>query len=319
MGLKEWGQGLELLTDYYYRYAKKKSKNERWFTTGAIIGEKKKSGGTYPVEIDLIAFLVDNNCKIKQIHSVQCKEAVNGSIADGLLKKFSVDTVKTLLRRAEKKGILTKVVSYVKINDPSKKKLERVKGLELLPFGVMTTGIGRMKKDYRAKKRKGYEQETVGWFYGSMYDIMMEKKERKRKRKWQEANRKKIKEKSAKWYANNRERVKEYGKKWREENPEKERERTRKYREKNPEKNKKWREENRERTKKVSKIYREKNYEQLKEKSRKYYEKNREKIRERVRKYHEENLEKIKEYKRMYREKYPEKIRKWREENPELV
>ena len=182
MGLKEWGQGLELLTDYYYRYAKTSGKNERWFTTGAIIGEKKKSGGTYPVEIDLIAFLVDNNCKIKQIHSVQCKEAVNGSIADGLLKKFSVDTVKTLLRRAEKKGILRKVVSYVKINDPAKKKLEQVKGLELLPFGVMTTGIGRMKKNYRAKKRKGYEQETVGWFYGSMYDIMMEKKERKRKK-----------------------------------------------------------------------------------------------------------------------------------------
>ena len=71
MGLKEWGQGLELLTDYYYRYAKEKSKNERWFTTGAIIGEKKKSGGRYPVEIDLMAFLVDDNCKIKKIHSVQ--------------------------------------------------------------------------------------------------------------------------------------------------------------------------------------------------------------------------------------------------------
>ena len=182
MGLKEWGQGLELLTDYYYRYAKEKSKNERWFTTGAIIGEKKKSGGTYPVEIDLIAFLVDNNCKIKQIHSVQCKEAVNGSIADGLLKKFTINTVKTLLRRAEKKGILRKVVSYVKINGPAKEKLERVKGLELLPFYVMTKAIGMMVKDYRAKKRKGYEQETVGWFYGSMYDIMMEKKERKRKK-----------------------------------------------------------------------------------------------------------------------------------------
>ena len=182
MGLKEWGQGLELLTDYYYRYAKTSGKNERWFTTGAIIGEKKKSGGTYPVEIDLIAFLVDNNCKIKQIHSVQCKEAVNGSNADELLNKFTINTVKTLLKHAEKKGILTKVVSYVKINDPSKKKLERVKGLELLSFPAMIKDIRAMVKDYRTKKRKGYEQETVGWFYGSMYDIMMEKKERKRKK-----------------------------------------------------------------------------------------------------------------------------------------
>ena len=182
MGLKEWGQGLELLTDYYYRYAKKSGKNERWFTTGAIIGEKKKSGGTYPVEIDLIAFLVDNNCKIKQIHSVQCKEAVNGSNADELLNKFTINTVKTLLKHAENKGILTKVVSYVKINDPSKKKLERMKGLELLSFSEMINDIRAMVKDYRTKKRKGYEQETVGWFYGSMYDIMIEKKERKRKK-----------------------------------------------------------------------------------------------------------------------------------------
>ena len=182
MGLKEWGQGLELLTDYYYRYAKKPNKNEIWFTTGAIIGEKKKSGGRYPVEIDLIAFLVDNNCKIKQIHSVQCKEAVNGSNADKLLKKFTINTVKTLLRRAEEKGILRKVVSYVKINDPAKKKLERVKGLELLPFSEMMKEIRVMVKDYRAKKRKGYAQETVGWFYGSMYDKMIERQESKKKK-----------------------------------------------------------------------------------------------------------------------------------------
>jgi hypothetical protein len=188
MGLKEWGQGLELLTDYYYRYAKKHSKNERWFTTGAIIGEKKKSGGTYPVEIDLIAFLVDNNCKIKQIHSVQCKEAVNGSNADELLNKFTINTVKTLLKHAEKKGILTKVVSYVKINDPSKKKLERMKGLELLSFSEMINDIRAMVKDYRTKKRKGYEQETVGWFYGSMYDKMIERQESKKKEATVEKN-----------------------------------------------------------------------------------------------------------------------------------
>ena len=169
MGLKEWGQGLELLTDYYYRYAKTSGKNERWFTTGAIIGEKKKSGGTYPVEIDLIAFLVDNNCKIKQIHSVQCKEAVNGSNADELLNKFTINTVKTLLKHAEKKGILTKVVSYVKINDPSKKKLERKKGLELLPFNDMVSDIIDMNTKYAKEGRKGYERETIGWLVTSLY------------------------------------------------------------------------------------------------------------------------------------------------------
>ena len=169
MGLKEWGQGLELLTDYYYRYAKEKSKNERWFTTGAIIGEKKKSGGRYPVEIDLMAFLVDDNCKIKKIHSVQCKEAVNGTNANKLLKKFTINTVKELLGHAKDKRILRHVVSYVKINNPAKKKLERKKGLELLPFNDMVSDIIDMNTKYAKEGRKGYEREAIGWLVTSLY------------------------------------------------------------------------------------------------------------------------------------------------------
>ena len=169
MGLKEWGQGLELLTDYYYRYAKKKSKNERWFTTGAIIGEKKKSGGRYPVEIDLMAFLVDDNCKIKKIHSVQCKEAVNGTNADKLLKKFTINTVKELLGHAKKKGILSNVVSYVKITGHTKKKMEGIKGLELLPFNDMVSDIIDMNTKYAKEGRKGYEREAIGWLVTSLY------------------------------------------------------------------------------------------------------------------------------------------------------
>ena len=169
MGLKEWGQGLELLTDYYYRYAKEHSKNERWFTTGAIIGEKKKSGGTYPVEIDLMAFLVDDNCKIKKIHSVQCKEAVNGTNEGELLKKFTINTVKELLGHAKKKGILSNVVSYVKITGHTKKKMERKKGLELLPFNDMVSDIIDMNTKYAKEGRKGYEREAIGWLVTSLY------------------------------------------------------------------------------------------------------------------------------------------------------
>ena len=171
MGLKEWGQGLELLTDYYYRYAKKGSdkKPERWFTTGAIIGEKKKSGGTYPVEIDLMAFLVDDNCKIKKIHSVQCKEAVNGTNEGELLKKFTINTVKELLGHAKKKGILSNVVSYVKITGHTKKKMEGIKGLELLPFNDMVSDIIDMNTKYAKEGRKGYEREAIGWLVTSLY------------------------------------------------------------------------------------------------------------------------------------------------------
>ena len=80
MGLKDWGEGLEELTESYYRYANQR-KGETWFVTNGVIGErikkkrsrknKSKKGSRSPVEIDLIAFLIDDNYKIKKIHAIQ--------------------------------------------------------------------------------------------------------------------------------------------------------------------------------------------------------------------------------------------------------
>ena len=179
MGLKEWGQGLELLTDYYYRYAKKTNHNgERWFATGAVIGEKKikkkkgkKKWGTYPVEIDLVAFLIDDRCKIQEIHAIQCTETVGIEYANEFLKekKFTINTVRKLLATAERKGILKKIIVHVGITDSAEKKLKKSKGVELLSFDHMVTKIAGKFNEYRKKNRKGYAQEAAGWLVGAMW------------------------------------------------------------------------------------------------------------------------------------------------------
>jgi hypothetical protein len=162
MGLKEWGQGLEELTEYYYRYAKELGKGEKWFVTNGVIGERKKSGSRSPVEIDLIAFLIDDSCKIKKIHAIQCKEGVKGEKeADKVLAAFNVSTINELFRNARRRGILEKVVAYVEINDAAEKKLERrVKLVYLLDMVLELVDFFDM---YNKQGRKGYEGEGIIW------------------------------------------------------------------------------------------------------------------------------------------------------------
>ena len=172
MGLKDWGEGLEELTESYYRYANQR-KGETWFVTNGVIGErikkkrsrknKSKKGSRSPVEIDLIAFLIDDNYKIKKIHAIQCKEAVKGKKqADKVLVAFDVSTINKLFENATKRGILEKVVAYVEINDTAKKKLKgRVK---LLYYLDMMYDLVDMTDKYIEKGRKGYEGEGLVWF-----------------------------------------------------------------------------------------------------------------------------------------------------------
>ena len=42
MGLKDWGEGLEELTESYYRYANQR-KGETWFVTNGVIGERRSN------------------------------------------------------------------------------------------------------------------------------------------------------------------------------------------------------------------------------------------------------------------------------------
>ena len=171
MGLKDWGEGLEELTESYYRYANQR-KGETWFVTNGVIGErikkkrsrknKSKKGSRSPVEIDLIAFLIDDNYKIKKINAIQCKEALKGKKqADKVLVAFDVSTINKLFENATKRGILEKVVTYVEINDTAKKKLKgRVK---LLHYLDMMYDLVDMTDKYREKGRKGYEGEGIIW------------------------------------------------------------------------------------------------------------------------------------------------------------
>ena len=163
MGLKEWGQGQEDLVDFFYRYVKESPKNCQWMPTGAKIGEKINGNNRSPVEIDQIALLLDNHTSnTKLIHAIQCKESINGrDEAKKVLQSFSqVDTVKKLFNTAQRKHKFKRVVTYAYINDAAEKTLN---GVELLSVQKMTSKINDYYKKYKAKGRKGYAQEPMGW------------------------------------------------------------------------------------------------------------------------------------------------------------
>ena len=163
MGLKEWGQGQEDLVDFFYRYVKESPKNCQWMPTGAKIGEKINGNNRSPVEIDQIALLLDNHTSnTKLIHAIQCKESINGrDEAKKVLQSFNqVDTVKKLFNTAQRKHKFKRVVTYAYINDAAKKTLT---GVELLSVQKMTSKINDYYKKYKAKGRKGYAQEPMGW------------------------------------------------------------------------------------------------------------------------------------------------------------
>ena len=162
MGLKDWGAGFEELTEYYYRYAKKHGKDETWFVTSGVIGEKKSgSGSRSPTEIDLMAFLVNNTGCIKKIHAIQCKEGIKGvTQAEKVLQSYNVSTVNKLFRNSKNKT--RKVVAYVEINDTAKRKLMQNR-VELVDFIDMILELVDFFDKYNKQGRKGYEGEGIVW------------------------------------------------------------------------------------------------------------------------------------------------------------
>ena len=170
MGLKDWGFALEGMTKEYYNHAKEPPKDHIWLVTDATIGEKVKNGYRSPVEIDLMACLVNTtNLHIKQIDAIQCKQAVKGQVAAMEVRQSfnQVDTVKKLLRNAQKKHVLKKVLSFVDINSTAEKKLNEVK---LLSFTDMVSEIMNYHEKFRKKGRKGYAREPMVWLIGSLCD-----------------------------------------------------------------------------------------------------------------------------------------------------
>ena len=181
MGLKEWGQAQEDLVDFYYRYVKEPPKHCQWMPTGAKIGEKINGKNRSPVEIDQISLLLDNHTSnTKLIHAIQCKESINGrDEAKKVLQSFSqVDTVKKLFNTAQRKHKFKRVVTYAYINAAAEKTLN---GVELLSVKRMTSEIKDYYLKLKAKGRKGYAQEPMGWLIRCLATFPAENQNGKRK------------------------------------------------------------------------------------------------------------------------------------------
>ena len=162
LGLKEWGRALEQITKEYYTYAKVPPKGHMWFVTDATIGEKVKNGYRSPVEIDLMAFLLNTTTlRVKKIHAIQCKEGIKGvTQAKEVLQSYNVSTVNKLIRNSKNKT--RKVVAYVEINDTAKRKLMQNR-VELVDFIDMILELVDFFDKYNKQGRKGYEGEGIVW------------------------------------------------------------------------------------------------------------------------------------------------------------
>ena len=183
MPLKDWGLGLEEITDYYHRYGlyytdfglNKESQN--WFITRGVVDQtpkstvhkksKKKFGFWSPMEIDLVGFWIDHKCKIKEVRIIQCKENIETSMVPQIADSMLMPRLGGLSTEAQKQKILTKYVSYVTISEPAKKRLVN-NGIKLLSFNTMIEKLLQMIIGYEKMKRKGFSMEPGLWMLRSL-------------------------------------------------------------------------------------------------------------------------------------------------------
>lgn len=153
MPLREWGLGLEQITEYYHKYGlyftdpqMNNPTSQMWFIDRGLIDQGRKpfksKGKKYytlwsPLEIDLIGIRLNNATgDLEEIRLIQCKEKVTPKEANKIIESFVYLPRLTSIMR-EKKNILTKYVTYVDIS-PKAEKLLLENKINLLSFKEMT-------------------------------------------------------------------------------------------------------------------------------------------------------------------------------------
>lgn len=185
MPLKDWGLGLEELTEYYHRYGlyytdfaiNKESQN--WFITRGLVDQafhnikhwksKKNFSVRSPMEIDLIGLRIDHKCKLREVRLIQCKEHVDFSMIQNIERSMLMPRIGGLTWEAEKQKILTKFVSYVTISSTAEEKLKNDR-IGLLSFELMLEKLLRLVISLKKIGRKGFAREPTLWMIRSLMD-----------------------------------------------------------------------------------------------------------------------------------------------------
>ena len=183
MPLRDWGLGLEELTEYYHRYGlyftdfKINWPSQNWFITRGIVDQTpqrtthKKSKKTFgfwsPMEIDLVGFRINYKCEIEEVRLIECKEKVTPAMVPRIARSMLMPRIGGLTIQAEKQKMLTKLVSYVTISPTAKKRLE-ANNIQLLSFDTMIEKLLQLNLSLRKIKRKGFAREPPLWMLDSL-------------------------------------------------------------------------------------------------------------------------------------------------------
>ena len=181
MPMRDWGIGLEELTEYYHRYGlyftnfgmNKISQN--WFMTRGVVDQtpsttqitKKGHSRWSPTELDLVGFNINHKCQIEEVRLIQCKEHVNSGTMGKIAASFLMPKLAGIFIKAERNGILTKYVAYVTI-DPKAEKLAKDDGIDLLSFRTMIEKLLQVTVVFERLKRKGFAGEPTMWMLRSL-------------------------------------------------------------------------------------------------------------------------------------------------------
>lgn len=180
MPVRDWGIGLEELTEYYHRYGlyytdnglNRKSQN--WFMTRGVVDQSpkfnKKGKKTRPVnEIDLVGIRVSDRGRLNEIRLIQCTESVYPKTIRKLVRSFQMPRMFGPTRGAGRRKIFTRCVSCVKISKDAEDMLNR-DGVTILRFEEMAYKLLRLIIALKKMRRKGVVIEPPLWLIRSLLD-----------------------------------------------------------------------------------------------------------------------------------------------------
>lgn len=183
MPIREWGLGLEDLTEYYHRYGlyftdfglNKISQN--WFFTRGVVDQtfqwathpktKRDFSLRSPVEIDLVGFRVSNDCQIEEVRLIQCKEHCTAKMVPRIARSMLMPKLSGIIWEAQKRKIFSKYLSFVTI-EPKAKKMLKDNEIKLLSFKTMIKQLLRLTLIFERIKRKGFSREPLFWMLQSL-------------------------------------------------------------------------------------------------------------------------------------------------------
>jgi len=160
MPLREWGLGLEALTECYFKYITKcVVERGRAYQVPKLIHYpgRKQFSVPYPAEIDLIAVSPGS----KQVTLITCKEDFDEKIAKETLRQFAGHRKEIKQWLGFRDGAIFQYATYVKATKDAKKILKK-KGFVLLSAGEM---ISQLINYYHEATpgRKGVQREPILW------------------------------------------------------------------------------------------------------------------------------------------------------------